>query len=83
MPAKGLRVNRYDFVALHSMWRIFLGLMCLSTSGNYTQVKFFDFSFYMQFNALNTMLIADKTQNTEQLSHTSITPQNTGSFIVW
>ena len=24
----------YDFVALHSMWRISKGLMCLSTSGN-------------------------------------------------
>ncbi len=24
MPANGLRVNRYDFVALHSMWIIFL-----------------------------------------------------------
>ena len=34
------RVNLYDFVALHSMWIIFLkGLMCLSTRGNYTQVE--------------------------------------------
>ena len=24
MPANGLRVNHYDFVALHSMWIIFL-----------------------------------------------------------
>ena len=24
MPANGLRVNHYDFVALHSMWRDFL-----------------------------------------------------------
>ena len=38
MPANGLRVNHYDFVALHSMWNNFSeGLMCLSTSGNYTQ----------------------------------------------
>ncbi len=37
MPANGLRVNHYDFVALHSMWIIFSkGFMCLSTSGNYT-----------------------------------------------
>ncbi len=35
MPANGLMVNRYDSVALHSMWRISKGLMCLSTSGNY------------------------------------------------
>ena len=26
-----LRVHHYDFVALHSMWIIFKGLMCLST----------------------------------------------------
>ena len=31
MPANRLRVNHYDFVALHSMWIIFLkGFMCLS-----------------------------------------------------
>ncbi len=24
MPVNGLRVNHYDFVALHSMWIIFL-----------------------------------------------------------
>ena len=39
MPANGLRVDRYDFAALHSMWRISKGLMCLSTSGNYTHVE--------------------------------------------
>ena len=32
---------------------------------------------------LKTMLVADETQNIEQLPHTCITPQNTGSFIVW
>ncbi len=26
MPANGLRVNHYDFVALHSMWKISEGL---------------------------------------------------------
>ncbi len=31
MPANGLRVNYYDFVAFHSMWINFsIGLMCLS-----------------------------------------------------
>ena len=29
----------YDFVALHSMWRISKGLRYLSTSGNYTHVE--------------------------------------------
>ncbi len=29
MPADGLRVNRYDFVALHSMWRIFVKGYCV------------------------------------------------------
>ena len=28
MPANGLRVNHYDFVALHSMWIIFLKGLC-------------------------------------------------------
>ena len=28
MPANGLRVNHYDFVVLHSMWRIFLNGLC-------------------------------------------------------
>ncbi len=32
-------VNHYDFVALHSMWKISKGLMCLSTGGNYTHVE--------------------------------------------
>ena len=31
MLANGLKVYHYDFVALHSMWRISKGLMCLST----------------------------------------------------
>ncbi len=39
MPANGLRVNHYDFVALHSMWKISKGLIYLSTSGNYTHVR--------------------------------------------
>ena len=30
MPANGLRVNHYDFVALHSMWIIFLKGYCVS-----------------------------------------------------
>ena len=29
MPANGLRVNHYDFVALHSMWIIFLKGKCV------------------------------------------------------
>ena len=29
MPANGLRVNHYDFVALHSMWIIFLKGLCV------------------------------------------------------
>ena len=29
MPANGLRINRYDFVALHSMWIIFLKGLCV------------------------------------------------------
>ncbi len=29
MPANGLRVNHYDFVALHSMWIIFLKGICV------------------------------------------------------
>ena len=29
MPANGLRVNHYDFVALHSMWIIFLKGYCV------------------------------------------------------
>ncbi len=29
MPANGLRVNHYDFVALHSMWMIFLKGICV------------------------------------------------------
>ncbi len=29
MPANGLRVNHYDFVALHSMWKIFLKGICV------------------------------------------------------
>ncbi len=33
------RVNHYDFLALHAMWRISKGLICLSTNGNYTHVK--------------------------------------------
>ena len=29
MPANGLRVNHYDFVALHPMWIIFLKGICV------------------------------------------------------
>ncbi len=29
MPANGLRVNHYDFVAHHSMWIIFLNGICV------------------------------------------------------
>ena len=29
MPANGLRVNHYDFVALHSMWILFLKGYCV------------------------------------------------------
>ena len=29
MHANGLRVNHYDFVALHSMWIIFLKGICV------------------------------------------------------
>ncbi len=29
MPANGLRVNHYDFVALHSIWIIFLKGYCV------------------------------------------------------
>ena len=29
MPANGLRVNHYDFVALHSMWIIFVKGICV------------------------------------------------------
>ena len=29
MPANGLRVNHYDFVALHSMWIVFLKGLCI------------------------------------------------------
>ncbi len=29
MPANGLRVNHYDFVALHLMWIIFLKGICV------------------------------------------------------
>ncbi len=29
MPANGLRVNQYDFVALHSMWIVFLKGLCV------------------------------------------------------
>ena len=29
MPANGLKVNHYDFVALHSMWIIFLKGLCV------------------------------------------------------
>ncbi len=32
MPTTRLRVNHYDIVALHSMWKISEGLMCLSAS---------------------------------------------------
>ncbi len=39
MPANRLTVNHYDFVALHSMWKISEVVMCLSTSGNYTHVE--------------------------------------------
>ena len=41
MPANGLRVNLYDFVALHSMWIIFLNVLNplekLSTSSEVPQ----------------------------------------------
>ena len=29
MPANGLKVNHYDFVALHPMWIIFLKALCV------------------------------------------------------
>ncbi len=49
MPANGLRVNHYDFVALHSMWIIFLKGYCihnnpsekLSSSSIYVTLKLF------------------------------------------
>ena len=54
MPANGLRVNHYDFVALHSMWIIFSkGFMCLSTSGNYTQVEILTGNSSIRFSGRN------------------------------
>ena len=40
MPANGLRVNHYDFCGTSlDVENFSKGLMCLSTSGNYTQVE--------------------------------------------
>ncbi len=40
MPANGLRVNHYDFVALHSMWIIFLKGYCVLVRVGITWVRF-------------------------------------------
>ena len=40
MPANGLRVNHYDFCGSSlDVEKFSEGLMCLRTSGNYTQVE--------------------------------------------
>ncbi len=62
----------YDFVALHSLWRISKGLICLSTSGNYAQVEILtgnSWEKFYQFTRTKTNLPSTRSQ--------VLSPQNT------